>query len=1045
MSQNNKSLLNAINSTFPILDDDPAKFPVWKKRVTYAMVSYGKWYICKDEEVLETSATSRRTREALAETSRRPGAPHIGTRVPADTDPRNANAIAGRNYDEDRADVWGFLLASMSFEAQDALSEEASDPDEADAERVWREIHILYDTTDGAIAADLLDEFHLLKCPVDGNAVRHLIEMRNLNRQLAIAGEAVSDRTLALRMLKSLPEEQYGQIKSNLFQSENLTSVMVSNAVRKEWRRIGSPTSGDAEPKKEDDGTAKALVANDKPKPNRSNKPKDKARSDKPVKHCENHPNATGHSTDECHVTRSKRQDELQKKYDELCKKLESMGGSTAVLAETVPDMFSDAAALAEVVSDNEDSYDYTGAFVAVLHMGLLGSTDDHTSYVIDSGASSHMVCTKKHMSDLVKIDGHPIRTAGGVVVNATHQGTLRLGTLVLPDVLYAPSLGFNLLSVRLLAKAGYTTHFSADGKCTISDADGKVVYEIAGASLYHLKASNSSTSLVAKHTADDILYLHRSLGHLNWFDVWWLGRHGFLGSEWTDLVNPKAMEILCAACIMGKGYRLPSPPSDIHALRAHLSLHSDIWGPTKHKSIGGSRYFMVCYDDYTHHIELYFLKEKSEAYEAFKSYLALVENQCNAKIKNVRSDNGGEYTSKKYLELLAANGIEAHPVPPAAHAQNGRAERVNRTVLNIVRTVLCDTRLPKRFWAEAAAYAAYVRNHIPKKDFPKKGMTSTPQELWTGRPSKLTQLRPFGSPVFVLAHKETDKLEPRYLKGFLMGYRSYSENTIRYYDPETRTINHTRDHIFERKSTGAPRRIMDGVPTDLGNKKPVKKPSRVPAFLPLSTARPVPPTLSTDSVPDHDFVPRAASPLSHSPDPTPEHSIADDESVAETASLKSSVADEPEEETPPRPLTPKPETKFAKFVPTNEPRGVFLPDLDEGVPHRITDDGRRVNAPRAAKWRSGWCCQDDQPRSRIGRSRTPRNSRNGTHQVEGIVGSFHKNTPVRPSCRLGCGTRSLCLPRYRLPSLLPRSHEQSGQTEVRSCDEGRVSEDGTV
>ncbi|KAI5451105.1 hypothetical protein NCC49_001982 [Naganishia albida] len=142
----------------------------------------------------------------------------------------------------------------------------------ADAERVWRQIHILYDTTDGAIAADLLDEFHLKKCPVDWNAVRHLIEMGNLNRQLAIAGEAVTDRTHALRMVKSLPEEQYGQIKSNLLQSDSQTSAMVGNAVRKGWRRIGSPTN--------------------------VNKPKDRAKSDKPVKQCDNHPNATGHSTD---------------------------------------------------------------------------------------------------------------------------------------------------------------------------------------------------------------------------------------------------------------------------------------------------------------------------------------------------------------------------------------------------------------------------------------------------------------------------------------------------------------------------------------------------------------------------------------------------------------------------------------------------------------------------------------------------------------------------------------------------------------------------
>lgn len=956
MSQsNNKSLLSAVNSTFPILEDAKS-FPMWKKRAVGAMVSYSKWYICRDQEVPETSATSRRTREALAETSRRPGAPHIGSRI--DTNTAVNTAVTGRNFDEDRNDVWGFIMASMSFEAQNSLSEEAQDPNDADAQLLWREIHLLFDQTDGAIAADLMDEFHLMKLSVNGNAVKHLVQMRNLNRQLAIAGEAVTDRTLALRMLKSLPETQYGQVASGLFQHNNLTSTMVCEAVRKEWRRIGSPTSGDADSTK-DDEPAKALVTINKPKSTRSDKPKDKARSDKPTKHCDNHPNATGHSTDECHVTRNKRQEELQRKYDELVKKLNNMSGSTAALAEVVSDD--------EIVAD----HDYAGAFVAV-QVGLVGSTEDATSYVVDSGASSHMVCTKEHMSDWSETGGHPIRTAGGGVVNATHRGTLRLGPLVLPDALYAPGLGFNLLSVRLLAKAGYTTHFSADGKCTITDVNNKVVFEIAGAGLYHLKASNPSTSLVAKHTADDILYLHRSLGHLNWFDVWQLGRSGILGSEWTDLVNPSAMNILCAPCILGKGYRLPSGASDIHGVEPHDIVHSDLWGPTVHPSIGGSRYFMLCYDDYTHHIELYFLKDKSEAYGAFKDYIALVETQCKAKIRHVRSDNGGEYTSKKFLELLATNGIEANPVPPAAHAQNGRAERVNRTVLNIVRTVLCDTQLPKRFWAEAAGYAAYVRNHIPKKDFPKKGVTSTPQELWTGRPSKLTQLRPFGSVVFVRDHTVTDKLAPRYLKAFLMGYRSYSESMIRYYDPTTRTINHTRDYIFERKSTSKPSKVMEGIPTNLGNKTPAKTPARMPAFLPLSTARPAPPTLSTDFLPNDNYVPRMSTP-SHSPDPTPEHSVSDDQSMTETESARSSagsrVEDGPEEShrpsTPssvgsrdedgprmetPRPLTPRPETRHAKFVPTNDPRGVFLPDQDQGVAHRFTEDGRRVNGPRAAK-----------------------------------------------------------------------------------------------
>jgi hypothetical protein len=81
--------------------------------------------------------------------------------------------------------------------------------------------------------------------------------------------------------------------------------------------------------------------------------------------------------------------------------------------------------------------------------------------------------------------------------------------------------------------------------------------------------------------------------------------------------------------------------------------LHSDFWGPTKHASREGFRYFMTVYDDYTRRIQLYCLKDKKGAVSAFKQYFHLVETQCDTKVKLVRSDNGGEFTSDVFLRLL--------------------------------------------------------------------------------------------------------------------------------------------------------------------------------------------------------------------------------------------------------------------------------------------------------------------------------------------------------------------------------------------------------
>lgn len=104
---------------------------------------------------------------------------------------------------------------------------------------------------------------------------------------------------------------------------------------------------------------------------------------------------------------------------------------------------------------------------------------------------------------------------------------------------------------------------------------------------------------------------------------------------------------------------------------------------------------------------------------------------------------------------------------------------------------------MPPEFWVEAANYAAYVRNRVPKT-----GTMLIPQELWTGRPCEHTQLRPFGSTVYVRDHTGPNKLAPRYLKAILVGYRSYSESTVRYYNPSTKQFNYSRDFVFERPST---------------------------------------------------------------------------------------------------------------------------------------------------------------------------------------------------------------------------------------------------
>ena len=104
-----------------------------------------------------------------------------------------------------------------------------------------------------------------------------------------------------------------------------------------------------------------------------------------------------------------------------------------------------------------------------------------------------------------------------------------------------------------------------------------------------------------------------------------------------------------CEACAEGKAhiYRAPfKPVGEIQSTKRLELVHSDVAGPMKTESFGGAKYFVTFIDDYSRCITVYPMKHKSEVLEKFKELETAVTNQADCKIKTLRTDNGGEYTS---------------------------------------------------------------------------------------------------------------------------------------------------------------------------------------------------------------------------------------------------------------------------------------------------------------------------------------------------------------------------------------------------------------
>ncbi|KAH0711345.1 hypothetical protein KY289_007304 [Solanum tuberosum] len=145
-----------------------------------------------------------------------------------------------------------------------------------------------------------------------------------------------------------------------------------------------------------------------------------------------------------------------------------------------------------------------------------------------------------------------------------------------------------------------------------------------------------------------------------------------------------------------------------------------------KTKSLGGSRYFLLFTDDYSRMSWVYFLENKSETFEKFQVFKALVENQSSYSITILRTDRRGEFVSNEFNFFCEKNGIHKELTAPYTPEQNGVAEWKNRTVVEMARNMLQVKELVNQFWAEAVAASVYLLNLSPTKAV----MNKTPYEL---------------------------------------------------------------------------------------------------------------------------------------------------------------------------------------------------------------------------------------------------------------------------------------------------------------------------
>ena len=150
-------------------------------------------------------------------------------------------------------------------------------------------------------------------------------------------------------------------------------------------------------------------------------------------------------------------------------------------------------------------------------------------------------------------------------------------------------------------------------------------------------------------------------------------------------------------------------------------------------KSVDGYDSFITFTDDYSHYGYIYPIIERTEALDKFKIFKVEIKNQHNLKIKIVRSDRGGYYARhtpydqvpRPFARFLQENGIVVQYSTPGEPQQNKVAKRRNRTLMDMVRSMISYSTLPLSLWMEALKTAIHILSRVPSKSVPK-----TPYEL---------------------------------------------------------------------------------------------------------------------------------------------------------------------------------------------------------------------------------------------------------------------------------------------------------------------------
>ena len=394
--------------------------------------------------------------------------------------------------------------------------------------------------------------------------------------------------------------------------------------------------------------------------------------------------------------------------------------------------------------------------------------TYENNEWWLDSGANVHVCSDRSFFKNYQNSSGGSVILGNNSTAQILGIGDVELKmtsgkVLILKDVRYVPEVRRNLISGSSLVQLGYKIVLESN-RVIISKNNVFIGKGYVCDGLFKLNNVSSLNKISKVFNVETSDIWHKRLGHINMKKIRRMMDLGLVPSAPVDFKSK------CEDCVQAKQPRKPYKSVERKTQVLEL-IHSDVCDSNRPPTRGGNKYFVTFIDDCSKYCYIYLIKSKDEVFDKFKVYKSEVENQLERKLKRLRSDRGGEYTLSALKNFCEVNGIIHEVTPPYSPQSNGVAERKNRTLMDMVNSMLLSSGLPENLWGEAILSASFILNRIIIKDKEK-----TPYEIWKGRVPNLKILKVWGCLAKVgIPNPKRKKIGPKTIDTVFVGYAQNS------------------------------------------------------------------------------------------------------------------------------------------------------------------------------------------------------------------------------------------------------------------------------